>query len=61
VREIDENIIQPSPRIGNNYKFEFISGVVKSDENFIMILDLVKLFTADELKALKKEQKKENK
>ncbi|NOQ23860.1 MAG: chemotaxis protein CheW [Bacteroidales bacterium] len=56
VREIDEKIIQPSPRIGNNYKFEFISGVVKLEENFIMILDLVKLFTSDEFNKLKKIQ-----
>lgn len=56
VREIDEKTIQPSPRIGNSYKFEFISGVVKFDEEFIMILDIVKLFTSDEFNKLKKIQ-----
>ena len=54
VREIDEQKIQATPSIGNNYKSEFITGVVKIDEDFIMIPDLVKLFTSDEFNKLKK-------
>ena len=57
VREIDESIIESSPSIGDTYKSEFISGVTKIDDRFIMILDLVKLFTSDELSSLKKTQK----
>jgi purine-binding chemotaxis protein CheW len=56
VHEIDEKTIEPAPSIGKNYKSEFITGVAKSDESFIMIPDLVKLFTVDELKALKKDK-----
>jgi len=54
VREIDEGVIDNSPNIGNGYKAEFITGVAKVDENFIMILDLVKLFTGEELNNIKK-------
>jgi purine-binding chemotaxis protein CheW len=61
VHEINEKTIEPVPSIGKNYKSEFIIGVAKSGESFIMILDLVKLFTVDELKILKKEQKKKDK
>ena len=56
VHEIDESQIDETPSIGNTYKSEFITGVAKIDENFIMILDLIKLFTSDELSDLKKSQ-----
>ncbi|NOQ23858.1 MAG: hypothetical protein GQ564_00720 [Bacteroidales bacterium] len=42
VHELDEKIIEPAP----NYKSEFITGVAKSGESYIMILDLLKLFKA---------------
>ena len=58
VREIEETQMDETPNIGNAYKSEFISGVAKIDESFIMILDLIKLFTSDELSDLKKSQKK---
>jgi len=53
VREIDDNQINPSPSIGNSYKSEFITGLAKIDESFVMILDVIKLFTSEELKDLK--------
>jgi len=59
VREIDENQINPSPSIGNSYKSEFITGLAKIDESFIMILDLIKLFTGEELDELKNSQKQD--
>jgi purine-binding chemotaxis protein CheW len=52
VREIDESQINPSPNIGKSYKSEFISGLVKIDESFVMILDVIKLFTGEDLKDL---------
>jgi purine-binding chemotaxis protein CheW len=57
VHEIDESQIKPPPSIGNSYASEFITGIIKTGENFIMILDLVKLFTSNELSDLKKSQK----
>ncbi len=53
VREIDDAMIESSPNIGKTYKSEFISGVVNIDDNFIMILDLIKLFTDGEIKEIK--------
>lgn len=60
VREINSDDINPSPSIGNSYKSEFITGVAKLDENFIMILDVIKLITNKEINELKKETKKNN-
>lgn len=57
VREINQDQIQPPPSIGNTYKSGFITGVVKMDEVFVMILDLIKLFTGYELEDLRKKSK----
>jgi len=53
VHEIDEHEIDSAPSIGDTYKSEFITGVVKVNDSFIMLLDLIKLFTTDELESLK--------
>lgn len=53
VAEIQENEIQPPPKIGNKYKTEFINGMVKAEESFTMLLDIDKVFSADELIMLK--------
>ena len=56
VHEINKSDIKPSPTIGSTYKSEFITGVVKFKDSFIMILDLIKLFTGEELHELKQQQ-----
>lgn len=53
VLEIDSKNILPAPTIGAKYKSEFINGMIKLDEQFIIVLDLDKVFTADELLSLK--------
>ncbi len=53
VFELTDNLIQPSPTIGSKYKSEFIMGMVKMDENFTMILDMDKVFSAEELTFVK--------
>jgi purine-binding chemotaxis protein CheW len=53
VLEIDDNQVQPPPSIGTKYRSEFIEGMVKINEEFIMILDMDKVFSLDELSALK--------
>ncbi|MDA3780025.1 MAG: chemotaxis protein CheW [Bacteroidales bacterium] len=53
VLEIDDAQIQPPPSIGNKYKSEFITGMAKVNEKFIMILDMVKVFTVDEIADVK--------
>lgn len=54
VLEIDETKINNSPEIGNGYKVDFIEGIVDVDEHFILILDVIKLFTTQEIIELKK-------
>ena len=50
VLEIEPHQILPAPNIGNKYHSEFICGMYKaSEEQFIMILDMDKVFSADEL------------
>jgi purine-binding chemotaxis protein CheW len=49
VLEIEDDQIQPPPSIGSKYQSEFISGMAKVDEEFIMILDMDKVFSAKEL------------
>lgn len=53
VLEIEDEQIQPPPSIGTKYRSEFIEGMVKVDEEFIMVLDMDKVFSADELSLLK--------
>jgi purine-binding chemotaxis protein CheW len=49
VHEIEEKQIEPPPSIGNEYKSEFIYGMAKVEENFIMLLDMQKVLSVDEL------------
>jgi len=50
VLEIESNQIMSVPSIGSKYHSEFISGMYKSnDEQFIMLLDMDKVFSTDEL------------
>ncbi|MGE0088215.1 MAG: chemotaxis protein CheW [Bacteroidales bacterium] len=49
VVEIEDSQIQPPPSLGSKYKSEFILGVAKVDEQFIMLLDMDKVFSTDEL------------
>ena len=49
VLEIRESDIKPSPVINEKSKSQFIKGVIKSDDTFIIALDVNKVFTTDEL------------
>jgi purine-binding chemotaxis protein CheW len=49
VFEIEPDQIEPSPRFGTKFKAEFLKGMGKRDEKFIMILDIDKVFSSDEL------------
>lgn len=48
VMEITESDIQAAPAIGSRYRAEFIEGMVKLNEQFIMVLDLDKVFSSEE-------------
>jgi purine-binding chemotaxis protein CheW len=51
VIELEPDQIEPPPRIGMKLKTEFIKGMGKKDDHFIIILDINKLFSIDELVA----------
>jgi purine-binding chemotaxis protein CheW len=51
--EIDDVNIQPPPSIGTRYRSEFIDGIAKVEEEFIMILNMDLIFSTDELSILK--------
>lgn len=55
VLEISKTQIAPVPEMGSNYNTEFILGMVKSGEGFMMILDIDKIFTEDEIKLMQKQ------
>jgi purine-binding chemotaxis protein CheW len=47
VIEVDENQILPPPSVGVKSKSEFITGIIKKDEKFIMVLDMDKIFSLE--------------
>lgn len=49
VIELDPGQIEPPPRIGTKLNTEFIRGMGKREENFIIILEVDKIFSTDEL------------
>jgi purine-binding chemotaxis protein CheW len=53
VLELNDAQIQPPPSIGSKYKSEFIYGMAKVEDNFIMLLDMEKVFSSDEIVSLK--------
>ncbi len=52
VFELEPAEIQPPPHLGTRMKTEFIKGMGKRDDRFVMILDIDKIFTGDELAAV---------
>ncbi len=55
VLELDSGDIEPSPSLGTNYKAEFITGMAKVNDDFVMLLNMEKIFSVDELTLLKSE------
>ncbi len=49
VMDLDPEHIDPPPKIGSKWRTEFIRGIGKRDEDFIIILDIDRVFTTDEL------------
>lgn len=49
VFELDPEQIEPAPKIGMQLKTEFIKGMGKKDQGFIIILDIGKVFTFEEI------------
>ncbi len=49
VIELDPEHIEPAPKIGTKLRTEFIKGMGKRDGEFIIILDIDKVFSTEEL------------
>ncbi len=49
VMDMDTDHIEPPPSIGTQLNTEFIRGMGKQDDQFIIILDIKKIFSSDEL------------
>ena len=49
VLDLGEKDVEPPPSLGSTFNPEYISGMVKQNNNFIIILNVDKVFTTDEL------------
>lgn len=49
VIELEPNQIEPAPRLGTRLHTDFIKGMGKRDDQFIIILDIDRIFSDDEL------------
>jgi purine-binding chemotaxis protein CheW len=55
---VDDADIKPVPELGLKYKGDFLSGMVKTEEGFTMILDINRVFTFDEIEVLAESEQK---
>jgi purine-binding chemotaxis protein CheW len=56
VIDLDPEQIQPPPRIGSQIRTDFIKGMGKRDTQFIMILDIDRVFSVDELTTMRTQE-----
>lgn len=49
VMDMEAGQIEPPPKIGTQLRTEFIRGMGKQEDTFVMILDIEKIFSSDEL------------
>lgn len=56
VLELEDAQIELPPSIGNRFRSHFITGVAKLNDKFIMILDMEKIFTIEDLATIKTAQ-----
>ncbi|MDJ1493146.1 chemotaxis protein CheW [Cytophagaceae bacterium DM2B3-1] len=52
VLQITNGQIKPPPSLGSKYRSEFLLGLVKTEEHFVMLLDMDQVFSAEELTAV---------
>jgi purine-binding chemotaxis protein CheW len=56
VLDLEPGSIAAAPKIGTRLKTEFIKGMGRRDDRFIIILDIDKVFSSDELALVKQEE-----
>ncbi|EMR03981.1 chemotaxis protein CheW [Cesiribacter andamanensis] len=49
VFEMPESELRPTPSMGGRYKAEFIRGMARRDDEFIMVLDVDRIFAHEEI------------
>ena len=49
VLELRDDLIEPAPRLGLRLKTEFIAGMGKVDEQFLILLEIDRVFSSEEL------------
>ncbi len=49
VFELDESSIEAAPRIGTHLDTKFLKGMGKRNDDFLLILDIDKVFSSEEL------------
>jgi len=59
VFDLEPDQIEPPPKIGMRLKTEFIKGMGKKEEKFIIILDIDRVFSTEELVMLQGNEEKE--
>ena len=59
VLEKEEGSLLPSPSIEANYNLEFIKGIIRDKEDFVIVLDIDKTFSTDEVELLKNAEQKQ--
>jgi len=59
VFELDPQHIEPAPKIGTRLRMDFIKGMGKRDDRFIIILNIDKVFSSEELNAMQGLEKPE--
>jgi len=59
VLDIEPDQIEPAPKIGTKLNTEFIQGMGKHNDEFIILLDIDKVFSAEEMFAVQVGQNEE--
>lgn len=52
VMELEGSQIEPPPKIGTHLRTDFLKGMGKHDDRFLLLLDIDKVFSQDELAAV---------
>ncbi len=60
VLELEADKIEPAPTLGANYKAEFITGMARANDDFVMLLNMAKIFSLDEMNMLQSENSTSN-
>lgn len=50
---LEENEIKPVPPMSKEFNAEFLKGIAKRDNHFIMLIDVDKIFSSSEIKEIK--------